>query len=78
MISQDMVRSLLRLKSKVIFVGDPAQLPPVNEENSSVFTENFDKLTMSSIVRNSDTNIIGLSNDIRKWIEKRKAKFKKI
>jgi ATP-dependent exoDNAse (exonuclease V) alpha subunit len=64
-----MVKSLCKLKSKVIFVGDPAQLPPVNEDNSSVFIENFDKIIMSNIVRNNDTHIVGLCNEVRKWID---------
>lgn len=31
-------------KSKIIFTGDPAQLPPVNEENSSIFCKNSKEL----------------------------------
>lgn len=36
--------------SKIIFSGDPAQLPPVNEENSSIFCKNSDELPFSTYV----------------------------
>lgn len=30
---------------KIIFSGDPAQLPPINEKNSVIFLKNYDELT---------------------------------
>lgn len=94
---------------KVLFAGDPAQLPPVNEKISAIFAQNINEIkfdmiktdkdenidtyvkpnvefikkqfetirndivaqksvTMEKIVRNSDTKVTGLSNEIRRWI----------
>jgi DNA polymerase III delta prime subunit len=53
---------------RVLFVGDPAQLPPVGETDSRVFgIENKARLTQ--IVRQAESNpIIGLSMEIRACI----------
>jgi len=62
---------------KVICVGDPAQLSPVNESVSPIFMNSLDKTfnidmsyTLTDIVRNNDTDINKLCNQIRKWIFK--------
>lgn len=61
-----------QLKTKIILVGDPAQLPPVNEISSSIFRTIDGKncSIMTDIVRNSTTNIIKFCNHFRKWITK--------
>lgn len=79
----DIVKLSLSYNVKVIFIGDPAQLPPVNlqETNvSAIFSKNvitkdqkildllnFDTITMTQVVRSNDSDVIGLCNEIRKW-----------
>lgn len=53
---------------KIIFVGDPAQLPPVNEKTSSIFEKNIKSITMNQIVRSNDNDITGICNEIRNCI----------
>jgi hypothetical protein len=55
---------------KIIMVGDPAQLPPVNEIDSIVFRKvnGENCYIMSDIVRNSNSNVIEFCNHIREWI----------
>lgn len=57
-------------RAKIIMVGDPAQLPPVNEIDSIVFRKvnGENCYTMSDIVRNSNSNVIEFCNHIREWI----------
>jgi hypothetical protein len=53
---------------KIIYVGDPAQLPPVNQKNSEIFERKIKKLYLDKIVRTKNMKIMNLSNDHRKWI----------
>jgi hypothetical protein len=60
---------------KMIFVGDPAQLPPVDEKVNSIIIKSLIKneksvnqYTMEKIMRSTDENIIKLSNHVRKWV----------
>lgn len=56
---------------KIIFLGDPAQLPPVNEQLSKLFNNslpNFNSIILQKIVRNKDTDVNNLCGDVRKWI----------
>lgn len=57
-------------KAKIIMVGDPAQLPPVNEIDSIIFKKVSGQncYIMTDIVRNSNDNIIEFCNHIRRWI----------
>lgn len=83
-------------ETKIIFLGDPAQLPPVNEKTSYIFNKlekefndtiikqylddkystiklkkdiiNFNKFTMTSVVRTNNTKLIQLLSECRKWI----------
>ena len=55
-------------KVKIIYVGDPAQLPPVNQLNSEIFERKIKKLYLDKIVRTKNMKIMNLSNDHRKWI----------
>ncbi|MEM4326105.1 MAG: AAA family ATPase, partial [Candidatus Pacearchaeota archaeon] len=64
---------------RIIFIGDPAQLPPVNEAKSKVFTdvanENFYELT--KVERQSETNpIFSVLDAIRSDINSTTDKFK--
>jgi hypothetical protein len=59
---------------KIIFSGDPAQLPPVSEKTSPLFMSAKSKLCpkrsmiLSQIIRTDNENIIGICNKIRSWI----------
>jgi hypothetical protein len=55
-------------KVKVIYVGDPAQLPPVNQPDSKIFNGCIRKLELDKIIRTSNQMIMELSNSHRKWI----------
>ncbi len=59
-------------KVKIIYVGDPAQLPPVNQNDSKVFSKQINTLTLEKIIRTKNKEIMELSNDHRKWIFSKK------
>ena len=54
---------------KVLYVGDSAQLPPVNQKNSRIFTKPIRSNVLHNIIRTNNTKIMELSNDHRKWIK---------
>lgn len=61
-------------RTKVLFVGDPAQLPPVSTEGdlglSPVFSLISEKVRLTHIVRQAaDSPILALSAKIRAWLE---------
>jgi hypothetical protein len=53
---------------KILYVGDPAQLPPVNQSDSKIFDGSVRTLVLDKIIRTSNNKIIELSNSHRKWI----------
>ena len=55
-------------KLKVIYLGDPAQLPTVNQKISKIFTRDITKYYLEKIIRTNNNNIMDLSNQHRKWI----------
>jgi hypothetical protein len=55
-------------KIKIIYVGDPAQLPPVNHNDSKIFNRDIPKVYLDKIIRTNNQSIMELSNDHRKWI----------
>lgn len=64
----DVKKLSLNYNVKVIFIGDPAQLPPVNSKNNIIFNDvSFKNITMTQVVRSNDNNVVGLCNEIRKW-----------
>lgn len=73
MISRELFRYIVSSKRDciVLFVGDPAQLPPVGDkERSPVFDMVQAKATLSEVVRQAEGNpIIKLSMKIRECIE---------
>ncbi len=86
MLNKDMTLQLLRLqnkiKGKIIFLGDKAQLPPVKESESHIFELADTKIPhykLSKIMRSGD-QIINFVNSIRKLIEdhEHKVPFKKL
>jgi hypothetical protein len=69
-IIDDITSTLNKTKNniKIIYIGDPAQLPPVSQNNSKIFTKNIEKLYLKNILRTDNNNIMELSNAHRKWI----------
>ncbi len=68
----DQIANPANTKIKVIYVGDPAQLPPVNQSDSKIFAKNIKKLSLEKIIRTKNKKIMNLSNDHRKWIFSKK------
>ena len=73
MMPMSLIEKLLKIKNKIdgkiIFVGDNAQLPPVNEDNSMIFELKIPKYQLKNIVR-SDGNMTALSNQVRQLVLK--------
>jgi hypothetical protein len=64
---------------KVLYVGDPAQLPPVNQKNSRIFNKQIKMNVLEQIIRTNNIKIMELSNDHRRWIsDKTDANIPKI
>lgn len=75
MINQEMwsllVKAISRLdtETQILFVGDPAQLPPVNETESPCFAEIYDRTDLTEIIRYGGA--IGLlADDVRRNLER--------
>lgn len=62
---------------KIIFIGDPAQLPPVNEAVSTVFIERYDELKLHEYMSSNNismtSNGLSLGGDV---IEENKHKMR--
>jgi hypothetical protein len=58
-------------KLKVVFIGDPNQLPPVNESPNTLTNSDY---FLTDIVRTADHNLTTLYNNIRQWINGDKQK----
>jgi ATP-dependent exoDNAse (exonuclease V) alpha subunit len=69
---KEQVKKETNHKLKVIYVGDPAQLPPVNQTESKIFDGSIKTLTLEKIIRTSNQKIMELSNSHRKWIFSKK------
>ena len=48
----DIISEINKFKTKIIYLGDPAQLPPVNERFSSIFMNKKNILTIENIKKN--------------------------
>jgi hypothetical protein len=60
-----LVKILEKIPGKIIFLGDPAQLPPVNENNSLIFhTKNIPRYRLKEIMRYKG-QIVDLCNSVR-------------
>lgn len=65
---------------KVLFVGDPAQLPPVNEDISMMFKQKIEgdkysiainkmeSIVLKDVIRSNKKNLVDLCNDVRSWV----------
>ena len=63
-----MIKILEKIRGKIIFLGDPAQLPPVNETHSLIFhTRNIPKFRLKEIMRYKG-EIVELCNSIREIV----------
>lgn len=63
-------------KVKIIFMGDPAQLPPVNEEISQVF-DIPNQAVLAQVMRQGNGNPVGnLVNEIRERIDNQKMRLR--
>ena len=72
MITCDLLTKLIKIKDrirgKIIFLGDPAQLPPVNEANSLIFhTNDIPKFRLKEIMRYKG-NIVDLCDKVRELV----------
>lgn len=78
MISLDIMRSLqkiiFKMKGKVIFLGDKAQLPPVNETESIVFSNEIPNFELKEIMRYKG-NLVLLANKFRDLVFDRKTQI---
>ena len=64
----DILKKCSNIKLKIIYIGDPAQLPPVNQDDSKIFSKNINKLYLEKILRTKNNDIMEFSNAHRKWI----------
>ncbi len=48
-LTYEILKESSKIKTKIIFTGDPAQLPPVNEKISSVFMSQVNKITINKM-----------------------------
>lgn len=67
-VDKDLLSHIFRVikKSKVVFVGDPAQLTPVKSTGTPVFDANFGGAALTQVVRQAEGNpIVDLSTKFR-------------
>lgn len=81
MLSADLYDYLTKIAketgTKILFMGDPAQLPPVGEEISKVFAEATNKYTLTKVERQTGGNPLGPIYDaIRSNLESPADMFK--
>lgn len=67
-ITSDIIKETINTSIKIIFVGDPAQLPPVKEIKSQIFNLGIKKNIMMDVVRTENESIVGICNNVRKWL----------
>lgn len=54
--------------TKILFTGDPAQLPPVNEDMSCVYDNVNHSFTLTDIMRNKNVSVTKVTLYARDWI----------
>tara|TARA_B100000795_G_C22781122_1_gene432347 strand:- start:363 stop:1925 length:1563 start_codon:yes stop_codon:yes gene_type:complete len=63
-----MIKIVEKIRGKIIFLGDPAQLPPVNESHSLIFhTRDIPKFRLKEIMRYKG-QIVDLCNSVREIV----------
>ena len=61
---------------KVVFTGDPAQLPPVNETQSFIFLKNPEELTLDEYVsKMHSSSVVSITSDIDDILEEKRSNF---
>ncbi|HYQ90985.1 MAG TPA: AAA family ATPase, partial [Candidatus Competibacteraceae bacterium] len=64
------LRAAARASAQVLFVGDPAQLPPVKEQVSPTFTQTAHQVTLTTIVRQArDHPLLALATQLRETLD---------
>ena len=71
----DSLRSLKKFKGKVIFIGDTAQLPPVNEYSFLFEIKEFPSYELKEIMRYKG-KIVNLANSVRQLVFNKETKIK--
>jgi hypothetical protein len=61
-------------KIKIIFCGDPSQLPPVHEKKGIIFDKIDNKIVLNKAVRCQNEFMISLWDEIRNWTDTPKLK----
>src|SRR5512144_2391307 len=65
-----LLRAAARWQVQVLFVGDPAQLPPVKEKTSPTFAHTPCQVTLTTIVRQArDHPLLALATQLRETLE---------
>ena len=55
---------------KIVFIGDPAQLTPIESADVPVFTSGYKGAQLTQVVRQAAGNpIIAVATDLRNWVE---------
>ena len=78
MLSNEIILSLQKLKNlrgKIIFIGDPAQLPPVNEDSHIFNMKDIPSYELKEIMRYKG-NIVNLANKVRDLVFNKDTKIK--
>lgn len=77
-LSEKIITLADKIDGKIIFIGDKAQLPPINEDTSYIFKVNIPNYELTEVMRNGG-NILNLSNQTRNLVmENKKVSFKKV
>jgi exodeoxyribonuclease-5 len=64
------LQAVARAEAQVLFVGDPAQLPPVKETASPTFTQTVHQVTLTQIVRQArDHPLLALATQLRETLD---------
>lgn len=83
MINEDLYQKILKLinqkKTKILFMGDPAQIPPIGEKESVVFKNNEKEIFwLTKIERQSKDNpLTEIYSTLRENLEKEDVGFKR-
>ena len=71
MLSVDLMASIEPYIERVVYVGDPAQLPPVDSDRSPVFDKDVPRGHLEKVIRQkSDNPILELATWVRRKIER--------
>ena len=64
------LQAAARASAQVLFVGDPAQLPPVKEQASHTFAQTGNQVTLTAIVRQArDHPLLALATQLRETLD---------